>query len=184
MPPAARYFTADTTRLAKRASPLANARAPASLPTPSARAPVDLSSTTVGRSRSANQPIQAIGSQNRGGQGQQPSPKPGSGRSDQPGNPNPPVEIGPDGECTIRFADGYTVTLGRSTIVQPGFVALLTRDGLECVDPQTRRIQWVRKGLADRTQIEETAMLRGVSAPVRFVRVAGGNAADRVRRVP
>jgi hypothetical protein len=37
----------------------------------------------------ANQPIQAIGSQNRGGQGQQPSPNPGSGRSDQPGNPNP-----------------------------------------------------------------------------------------------
>ena len=28
--------------------------------------------------------------------------------------------------------------------------------------------------LADRTQIEETAMLRGVSAPVRFVRIAGG----------
>jgi hypothetical protein len=27
--------------------------------------------------------------------------------------------------------------------------------------------------LADRTQIEETAMLRGVSAPVRFVRIMG-----------
>ena len=27
--------------------------------------------------------------------------------------------------------------------------------------------------LADRTQIEETAMLRGVSAPVRFVRITG-----------
>jgi hypothetical protein len=27
--------------------------------------------------------------------------------------------------------------------------------------------------LADRTRIEETAMLRGVSAPVRFVRVTG-----------
>jgi outer membrane protein assembly factor BamB len=75
----------------------------------------------------------------------------------QPGNPNPPVEIGPDGECTLRYADGYTVTLGRSTVVQPGFVALLTRDGLECVDPQTRRVQWVRKGIPDRTQIHGDA---------------------------
>ncbi len=74
-----------------------------------------------------------------------------------PGNPNPPVEIGPDGECTIRYPDGYTITLGRSTIVQPGFVALLTRDGLECVDPQTRRLQWVRKGIPDRTQIHGDA---------------------------
>jgi class 3 adenylate cyclase len=32
--------------------------------------------------------------------------------------------------------------------------------------------------LADRTQIEETAMLRGVSAPVRFVRVAVGTVTD------
>jgi class 3 adenylate cyclase len=38
--------------------------------------------------------------------------------------------------------------------------------------------------LADRTQIEETAMLRGVSASVRFVRVAVGGDADRVRRAP
>ncbi len=38
--------------------------------------------------------------------------------------------------------------------------------------------------LADRTQIEETAMLRGVSAPVRFVRIAVGADADRVRRAP
>jgi hypothetical protein len=75
----------------------------------------------------------------------------------QPGNPNPPVEVGPDGECTIRYPDGYTVTLGRSTLVQPGFVALLTRDGLECVEPLTRRLLWVRKGIADRTQIHGDA---------------------------
>ena len=75
----------------------------------------------------------------------------------QPGNPNPPVEVGPDGECTIRYSDGYTVTLGHSTIVQPGFVALLTRDGLMCVEAQTKRVQWVRKGIADRTQIHGDA---------------------------
>ncbi|HEY1863781.1 MAG TPA: adenylate/guanylate cyclase domain-containing protein [Roseiarcus sp.] len=38
--------------------------------------------------------------------------------------------------------------------------------------------------LADRTRIEETATLRGVSAPVRFVRIAVGADADRVRRAP
>jgi class 3 adenylate cyclase len=38
--------------------------------------------------------------------------------------------------------------------------------------------------LADRTRIEETAVLRGVSAPVRFVRIAGGADACRVRRPP
>jgi class 3 adenylate cyclase len=37
--------------------------------------------------------------------------------------------------------------------------------------------------LADHTQVEETAMLRGVSAPVRFVRVAIADA-DRIRRAP
>ncbi len=31
----------------------------------------------------------------------------------------------------------------------------------------------IAAALADRTQIEETAMLRGVSAPVRFVRITG-----------
>jgi class 3 adenylate cyclase len=38
--------------------------------------------------------------------------------------------------------------------------------------------------LADRERIEETAMLRGVSSPVRYFRVAVGNATDRVRRAP
>ena len=33
--------------------------------------------------------------------------------------------------------------------------------------------------LADRERLEETAMLRGVSAPVRFVRVAVGDVADK-----
>jgi class 3 adenylate cyclase len=38
--------------------------------------------------------------------------------------------------------------------------------------------------LADRQRLEETAMLRGVSASVRYVRVAVGNATDRIRRAP
>jgi outer membrane protein assembly factor BamB/tetratricopeptide (TPR) repeat protein len=73
------------------------------------------------------------------------------------GNPNPPVEVTNDGECIVRYADGYTVTLGRSTILQPGYVALLTRDGLECVEPLTRRVMWTRKSIPERTQIHGDA---------------------------
>ena len=36
--------------------------------------------------------------------------------------------------------------------------------------------------MANRPRLEETAILRGVSAPVRYFRVAVGNASDRVRR--
>lgn len=72
----------------------------------------------------------------------------------QPGRiQNPPVQVMPNGAMVVRFADGYTMTLGRSTIVQPGYIALLTRDGLECVEPLTRRVLWTRKGISDRTEI-------------------------------
>jgi hypothetical protein len=72
----------------------------------------------------------------------------------QPGvNPNPPVQVLPNGVCVVKFPDGYTVTLGRSTVVQPGYVAVLTRDGLECVEPLTRRTLWTRTGIGDRTEI-------------------------------
>lgn len=72
----------------------------------------------------------------------------------QPGvNPNPPVQVLPNGACVVKFPDGYTVTLGRSTVVQPGYVAILTRDGLECVEPLTRRTLWTRSGIGDRTEI-------------------------------
>ena len=73
------------------------------------------------------------------------------------GNPNPQVQPMPGGAFIVRFADGYTMTLGRSTIIQPGYCALLTRDGLECVEPLTRRVMWTRKGIADRTEIHGDA---------------------------
>jgi outer membrane protein assembly factor BamB len=104
----------------------------------------------------------------------------------QPGVQNPPVEVGPDGECTIRYPDGYVVTLGRSTVIQPGFVAVLTRDGLECVEPLTRRTLWVRKGIPDRTQLHgdarhlvlvETDAQRKVSA-TKLLRAVDGLAVE------
>src|SRR5271166_5092539 len=58
------------------------------------------------------------------------------------------------------------------------------RGGEVIVSEAVARDAETAAALADRTQIEETAMLRGVSAPVRFVRVAVGNVTDRVRRAP
>jgi outer membrane protein assembly factor BamB len=63
------------------------------------------------------------------------------------------VDVTGDDECTIRFPNNTTVTLGRSAILQPGYVCLLTSDGLECVEPLTRRILWTRKGVAERTHL-------------------------------
>src|SRR5262245_42450219 len=45
------------------------------------------------------------------------------------------------------------MTLGKAAVLQPGYVCLLTRDGLEVVEPQTRRQLWVRRGLQNRTQV-------------------------------
>jgi class 3 adenylate cyclase len=47
------------------------------------------------------------------------------------------------------------------------------RGGEMIVSEDVARDAETASALADRTQIEETAMLRGVSAPVRFVRIAG-----------
>jgi len=69
-------------------------------------------------------------------------------------NPNPPIQDPqPNGDVVVKYADGLILTLGKSTVLQPGYAALLTRDGLEVVEPLTRRVLWTRKGLPERTQL-------------------------------
>ena len=58
------------------------------------------------------------------------------------------------------------------------------RGGEVIVSEAVARDAETAAALADRMQIEETANLRGVSAPVRFVRVAVGNVTDRVPARP
>ncbi len=58
-----------------------------------------------------------------------------------------------DGEVNVKYADGYIVTLGKAAVLQPSYCALLTRDGLEVVEPLDRRVLWTRRGLAERTQL-------------------------------
>ena len=38
-------------------------------------------------------------------------------------------------------------------MLQPGYCGLLTRDGLEVVEPLTRRVLWTRRDMPERTQI-------------------------------
>ncbi|MFM8272687.1 MAG: PQQ-binding-like beta-propeller repeat protein, partial [Gemmata sp.] len=63
------------------------------------------------------------------------------------------VEILPDGECELWLSNGVKMPLGRSALLQANYACLLTSDGLECVEPLTRRVLWVRKGVPERTHI-------------------------------
>ena len=62
-------------------------------------------------------------------------------------------EMGPEGDVTIRYTDNTTLVLGKPTVLQPGYVALQTRDGLEVIEPVSRRVLWTRRNLAERTYI-------------------------------
>lgn len=56
-------------------------------------------------------------------------------------------------EMVVRFTDGTSITIGKSVVVQPNYACLLTRDGLEVVEPTTRRQLWSRRHLQDRTHV-------------------------------
>src|SRR5205807_1562779 len=67
---------------------------------------------------------------------------------------NPPIQDPqPNGEVIVKYGDGLILTLGKSAVLQPGYAALLTRDGLEVVEPLTRRVLWTRKNMPERTQL-------------------------------
>jgi outer membrane protein assembly factor BamB/TolA-binding protein len=63
------------------------------------------------------------------------------------------VEMGPEGDITVKLDDGFIVTFGKSTVLEAGYAALLTRDGLEVVEPMTRRVLWTRRDVKDRTHV-------------------------------
>ena len=73
---------------------------------------------------------------------------------DVAGGTNPPMaDVGPDGETILRYEDGFTITLGRAAVLQPGYVCLLTRDELVALEPLTGRKRWARKNVSARTQV-------------------------------
>ena len=65
-----------------------------------------------------------------------------------------PPEPGQDpDELVVRYPDGWTLRLGRSAVVQPNFVCLVTRDGLVAVDPYTKDTLWRRTNVSTKAQV-------------------------------
>ena len=89
-----------------------------------------------------------------------------------PQGPNAFQQIQDTGdEVSVVSPDGYRINLGKSAIIQSGYICLLTRDGLEAFDPNTSRPLWVRRHIAERTAVYGDAnyCLLYTSQPVPFV---------------
>src|SRR5262249_47461874 len=64
------------------------------------------------------------------------------------------VYVGPDGDVTVLLPQGHMISLGKSAVLQPGYCALLTRQGLEVFDPTDKdRRLWTREHLPDRAHV-------------------------------
>lgn len=75
-----------------------------------------------------------------------------------PDNPLQPgmsyqIDIMPNGNCVLLLPNGVRVPLGGTSLLQAGYCAVLTSDGLEAVEPVSRRVLWVRKGVSERTSL-------------------------------
>ncbi len=70
-------------------------------------------------------------------------------------NPNnqPQTELTQNGEMIITYEDGWRLRLGRSSILQPGYASLLTRDGLVTLDPATGNKLWAKSDVSPRAQV-------------------------------
>ena len=65
-----------------------------------------------------------------------------------------PPEPGQDpNELTVRYPDGWTLRLGRSAVIQPNYVCLVTRDGLVALDPYTKTTLWERSNVSTKAQV-------------------------------
>jgi outer membrane protein assembly factor BamB len=67
---------------------------------------------------------------------------------------NPPrPDPTPDGDILFHYEDGWTLRLGRSSVLQPGYACLVTRDGLVAVDPADGQKLWVRTNVSPKVQV-------------------------------
>ena len=63
------------------------------------------------------------------------------------------VNLTADGDSEYSFNDGFKLRLGRAAVLRPAYVALVTRDGLVCLDPATRQTRWERADVSQRVQV-------------------------------
>jgi outer membrane protein assembly factor BamB/tetratricopeptide (TPR) repeat protein len=65
-----------------------------------------------------------------------------------------PPQPGEDpNELVVSYPDGWTLRLGRSAVIQPNYVCLITRDGLVALDPYTKAILWQRSNVSTKAQV-------------------------------
>jgi len=64
-------------------------------------------------------------------------------------DPNPNAE----GDIIFRSQDGWSFRLGKSSVLQSSYAAVLTRDGLNVVDPRTGTKLWSRANVAGRASV-------------------------------
>ncbi len=70
-------------------------------------------------------------------------------------NPNRQImaEVSSEGRIYLRLDDTFAITVGRSAVLRSHYAAVLTRDGLEVVDPRNRRQLWIRQDIRERTHL-------------------------------
>ncbi|CAN5220212.1 hypothetical protein BH11PLA2_BH11PLA2_02990 [soil metagenome] len=86
------------------------------------------------------------------------------------------VTVGNDEELIINNADGTKFTLGRSTVLEANYAAIVTRDGLVALDPVTKSKLWTK------TNISPSSIIFGDAKHVFVVETAGGKNASKVLR--
>jgi hypothetical protein len=72
-------------------------------------------------------------------------------------NPTLAVPSGPEGDLVLKYTDNLQLTLGKTAVLQPGYVAVLTRTDLgravEVFEPLSGRPLWTRYGVSDRAMV-------------------------------
>ena len=76
------------------------------------------------------------------------NPLPQASQTQPPqGDPKNPDEL------VVNYEDGWTLRVGRSAVLQPTYVCLITRDGLAAVDPATGQDLWQRSNVSQKARV-------------------------------
>ncbi len=78
------------------------------------------------------------------------------------------TDIDAAGMAAVQSEDGRSTVVGRAAVVRSGYVCLMTRDGLKCVDPLTGVELWSRAGVSQAARLfgdDEYVFVVGASTP-------------------
>ncbi|HET6572903.1 MAG TPA: PQQ-binding-like beta-propeller repeat protein [Fimbriiglobus sp.] len=99
-----------------------------------------------------------------------------------PTNNPPRMEQDKDGDLLFHYEDGWTLRLGRSSVLEPTYACLVTRDGLVAVDPSNGQKLWVRTDISPKVKVFGDArhvfLVEGTRSKV--LRAVDGTPVERV----